>query len=520
MKETVCIRGIPEGLALDAWWFDAPLAGENGRKIPDNTGARAGEDGRHKHNAWGRLLILGLSSVWLFWGHMPGVSLVVFAAILFLLSSWKLSANKAVPRSLVVLAIASVPVLEHVQSLSVVILTLGVVMACLCVRHPDQSAFRLLVGAVETISGLPHRWMAQVQVNAIVRSMKMQTPPKFGQEGPSRIVRLLSDWGFPLGGGLITIALLLRANPVASDYASNFFDVAELLPRVLFGAGVAFLCAPFLRRDLPRRTMTGFPQSVQLPWLGINSRSVLRALVTFNLIIVLQTLTDPSIVVLGAALPDGMTLAEYAHRGAYPLLATALLAAGFALVAQPYLSAHRLIQPLMIIYIAQNVVLCVAALARLDLYVQEFGLTYLRVHALIWMALVAVGLSVMLWQVVARKSRKWLIGRAAILGGLTLYLCCLINFAGLIAGYNLTRNTQDHQYICDLGANAFSAALAAGKGNVIQNTQTDQIVGVRLDGCTIYRNSLLSWQEWGYRKWRTAHILPPVQNDSLMGGKT
>ena len=35
----------------------------------------------------------------------------------------------------------------------------------------------------------------------------------------------------------------------------------------------------------------------------------------------------------GKTLPDGMSYAEYAHRGAYPLIATALLAGAFVLVA-------------------------------------------------------------------------------------------------------------------------------------------------------------------------------------------
>jgi hypothetical protein len=34
-----------------------------------------------------------------------------------------------------------------------------------------------------------------------------------------------------------------------------------------------------------------------------------------------------------ATLPDGLTYADYAHRGAYPLIVTALLAGWFAIVA-------------------------------------------------------------------------------------------------------------------------------------------------------------------------------------------
>ncbi len=47
-------------------------------------------------------------------------------------------------------------------------------------------------------------------------------------------------------------------------------------------------------------------------------------------------LSDAAVLVWGPNSPGGMTYAEYAHRGAYPLLATAMLAMGFALVSRPF----------------------------------------------------------------------------------------------------------------------------------------------------------------------------------------
>ena len=56
------------------------------------------------------------------------------------------------------------------------------------------------------------------------------------------------------------------------------------------------------------------------------------SLAAFNLIFALQNGLDIFFLWSGAPLPEGMTLAEYAHRGAYPLIATALLAGLFVLV--------------------------------------------------------------------------------------------------------------------------------------------------------------------------------------------
>ena len=61
--------------------------------------------------------------------------------------------------------------------------------------------------------------------------------------------------------------------------------------------------------------------------------AILRSLIVFNLMFAVQTMLDAAYLWGGVALPDGMSYASYAHRGAYPLIVTALLAAGFVLVA-------------------------------------------------------------------------------------------------------------------------------------------------------------------------------------------
>ncbi len=47
----------------------------------------------------------------------------------------------------------------------------------------------------------------------------------------------------------------------------------------------------------------------------------------------MQTLSDLAFLWGGLRLPEGITHADYAHRGAYPLIVTALLAAVFVLAA-------------------------------------------------------------------------------------------------------------------------------------------------------------------------------------------
>ena len=94
-------------------------------------------------------------------------------------------------------------------------------------------------------------------------------------------------------------------------------------------------------------------------------------------------------------LPADISYASYAHRGAYPLILTALLAAGFVLAAmRPGGPAEKsaVIRPLVYLWVAQNVLLVASSILRLDLYVQIYLLTWWRIAAFIWMLLVAFGL--------------------------------------------------------------------------------------------------------------------------------
>ena len=137
-----------------------------------------------------------------------------------------------------------------------------------------------------------------------------------------------------------------------------------------------------------------------------------------------------------ATLPADISYASYAHRGAYPLIVTALLAAGFVLAAmRPGGPAEqsRVIRPLVYLWVAQNVLLVLSSILRLDLYVQIYLLTWWRVAAFIWMVLVALGLVLIVARIALNRSNDWLIRANLITLTATLYICSLVNFAAVIA---------------------------------------------------------------------------------------
>ena len=107
-----------------------------------------------------------------------------------------------------------------------------------------------------------------------------------------------------------------------------------------------------------------------------------------------------------------MTMAQYAHRGAYPLIVTALLAAAFVLVTlRPgsATAAAPAIRWLVVLWIGQNLLLVAFSIERTLDYVEAYSLTRLRIAALAWMLLVAFGLVTICWRMLFDRSAGWLI---------------------------------------------------------------------------------------------------------------
>src|SRR5262249_41135602 len=143
--------------------------------------------------------------------------------------------------------------------------------------------------------------------------------------------------------------------------------------------------------------------------------------------------------------PAGMTYATYAHRGAYPLIVTALMAGAFVLAAmQPGtgIARSRLMRALVFLWIGQNVLLVLSSMLRLDLYVEVYSLTELRCAPSVWMLLVAAGLVLIVARIVLDRSDGWLVWANAAVLALGLYVCSLIDFSGAIARFNVMHSRE------------------------------------------------------------------------------
>ena len=98
---------------------------------------------------------------------------------------------------------------------------------------------------------------------------------------------------------------------------------------------------------------------------------------------------------------------------------------------------------LVFLWVGQNVLLVVSSILRLNLYIETYLLTYWRVAAFIWMLIVAVGLVLIVVRIVTYRSNAWLISANLAVLAATIYVCSFVNFANLVASYNVDPQHRD-----------------------------------------------------------------------------
>ncbi|WOH68077.1 DUF4173 domain-containing protein [Bradyrhizobium sp. BWA-3-5] len=471
-------------------------------------------------------LALAALADWLFYGHQIGISAVAFALALvagsFAANFARLNRSRLLLAAALVLA-GLIPAIEefNAASLGSIVLALGI--ALLLTTNPQRS-------------GLGER-------AAALCDLYLVGPFRFFRDavGLFNLPTLksgLTVWLVPVALGGVFVFLLVSANPLLEKWVRlmNPGDAASYvsLGRILFWTVALSVIWPFIQvwwrskaeamppvltdAAAPERT----PSSHHIEFFGV--ATILRSLVLFNLLFAVQTILDAIYLWGNAALPADISYASYAHRGAYPLIVTALLAAGFVLAAmRPGGPAEqsRVVRPLVYLWVAQNVLLVLSSILRLDLYVQVYLLTWWRVAAFIWMVLVALGLVLIVARIVLNRSNDWLIRANLITLTATLYTCSLINFAAIIADYNVSHSREatgkgvwiDMNYLFSLGPQALPAIDRAIALRGIDPT----LVSRR--GCLVEQQvkDTTFWRSWGFRSWRLQRAMGAQPKSSTAG---
>ena len=452
---------------------------------------------------------------WLFYGWPIGISLALFLGVLGVVALACNGAQATRQTRIIMTAVFAAGLLalvENVNILSAIWAGLATAGFVVVTTARDDASWRqrLFEAATTPVRG---PFQLAGDVFAALQRIKRQMPQWLTTGS-------LIGWIIPLCAFSIFLVLFAAANPLI-EYQLKQIDLWILFNvldprRMVFWVVVVCAIWPLILRRAGKPWKGALhiavaPEPSDLDYL-FGAQAMSRSLILFNALFALQTALDLAYLWGGASLPDGMSHAEYAHRGAYPLIATALLAAGFVLIAmRPRGPAEnsRLIRPLVLAWTGQNILLVISAMFRLDLYVAAFSLTYLRLAAFIWMALVAAGLLLILIQIVLKKSNSWLLAANALSLAVVLYGCCLINAPRLIASYNIEHSRQiggtgpnlDLHYLASLGPEALPPLEAHIKE--IPEIAIDCPICVDRDRFRHPGN----WREWGFRTWRLQRYL-------------
>ncbi|MDP1882291.1 MAG: DUF4173 domain-containing protein, partial [Bradyrhizobium sp.] len=424
--------------------------------------------------------------------------------------------------------------IEAVNALSVTVavLTTALFVIVVTAREASSWPWRLLEAATIPLRG-PFQLVADFF--KAWQSMKGRRVPHW--LGLASLVA----WIIPLAACAVFLGLFASANPLI-EYRLTQINPNALLglldpSRMLFWIFVVGAIWPLIVRRFrwngqhrePGPLLVSAPSD---PGHLLGVRAMTRSLILFNALFALQSGLDLVYLWGGATLPGGMSHAEYAHRGAYPLIATALLAAAFVLIAMRAggpAEQSRLIRPLVLAWIGQNILLVISSIFRLDLYVAAFSLTYLRLAAFIWMLLVATGLLLILIQIIRGKPLSWLVAANAASLALVLYGCCFINAPRLVAAYNVSHSREaggtgpwlDKEYLRSLGPEV----LPVLEPRLPQIPSLQSTVSQLRSGpntCESRRRRSENWRAMDFRTWRLQRYLannPDMATNSPDSGK-
>lgn len=320
-------------------------------------------------------------------------------------------------------------------------------------------------------------------VDGLQRDLRLLRRRRSGTRGAGvSLARVLLAWVVPLVLGVVFLVLFCLANPLIErgvdkgvTAVADFIKWLELpeVIRILFWLLVAAGLWGFWRIRRGRVVRQAVPPPLPLPVRPPEGEPALvwRCLGLFNVLFALETVTDLIYLWGGCALPEGMTYAAYAHRGAYPLVATALLSAGLTLYFfPPGRRAERdpVARLLVLAWLAQNVLLMASAAWRLHLYVDVYTLTSLRVAAFVWMGLVGFGLLAIGWRIARVRDNRWLLDVNAVALLVVLLGCAWWPMDGYIARHNVKfcqeaggpGRALDIAYLQQLGPEAIPALRA------------------------------------------------------------
>lgn len=327
-------------------------------------------------------------------------------------------------------------------------------------------------------------------------------------DGPT-LLGLLGVLVLPLCGGAVFLTLFASANPLIEGVLRQLqlppLDMARVMLWIVFAI---IFWAAFRPRRL-RRIIDFSPLKPRGFLFEAGAVSVSLSLLVFNLLFALQNGLDIAFLWSGARLPDGLTLAQYAHRGAYPLIATALLAGLFVLVfLKPGSATARIpgVRRLVVVWVIQNLFLVASSILRTLDYIDAYSMTRLRIAAIIWMGLVALGLVLICWRLLRDKSSAWLVWSNTLAAAAVLSAATVVDLGALAAAWNVRHAREvggrgvnlDLAYMGQLGPAALIPLIQLER-RPLPPGFAEQVAETRRDILVQTVKDQSDWRSWTWR---------------------
>jgi hypothetical protein len=389
--------------------------------------------------------------------HAPGGAgvgtVLVLGAGGCLASAWPLRKNVHVPLLVSLVLVAFVSAWNHYWLLSFV----GwITLTAYAIRlhRPDWKISETVWAMPQTVMLAPVRLLG----HGMRLTGQVSSPDADGEKEtrhvPLRVVVA------PLVATLLFVLIFIAANPVIEHLASRasehlgrwfesigeIFTVFRIFTWICWLLAFAALLRPAMSSQLADITARWHealePSGAPDPAAG-NFAAAVSTLISVNLLFLAFNGLDSVYLYFRVSLPAGISYSEYSHRGCFWLtMALGLSTVVIGIIFRDHLNFHprkKLIHVLSYVWAAQNGVLAIGALRRLQMYIAYNGLTRLRIVGIYGVLLVIVGLALMVWKVRNIKSFAWLVRRDMIALWVAVTVLALTPRDYICAKYNVAQ---------------------------------------------------------------------------------
>lgn len=454
---------------------------------------------------------LGVIGQYLFVGHAPGVSVVLFVIGFYAIYFYALGGRDAAvrplarlsePGSLLLLPVVLLALtyvlyanpLFHALNVLVLPLLMGAQLILFTRKDIQDWEKPAFIGILlRHLVALPVRGI-KVPFGLLAARLRRGKPAR-EHDGGKKVHKVLLGLVLAAPVLVIVISLLASADPIFLSWINHFprwmegISIGEGVFRTVFAIGISLyvfgllwglLGEKSLERHLPaadspsqsrEEVLTEQPLPAGSPaWPGeplrIDPLTAITFLLSINLVYVLFAAIQFSYL-FGAAqgfLPEGTVYADYARRGFAELLLVALinlslLLIGLFLVRKQAGRMDTVRKSSLSLLMGCTIVMLISAYSRLSLYEDAYGYTVSRLLAHSFMLVIGVWLLIALLRI---WRESFSLGKVYIVTALAAYVVLnYVNLEARIAVNNITRYEQsgkiDIAYLSGLSADAYPA---------------------------------------------------------------